>query len=250
MATIAGMSKTYALATFLVPQVFTVSTQARPVGAGKVRWVGPGPTPPANALTNDEWIDTAAKTYRIFDGTTWNYMFTGPALGVYAAWRTTTNTITNSAVLVTDSVLTIASLPIGTYELESLLMYDVTSVAKMKVAMSVPAASTGTWSLSGIGTTGGSAPTHSVGAGSANDIVSEDFATVAATYQNFATAGAAGVVGGAGAGVQNTIAARISGTLTTTAIGTVAIQYAQNTAEAATSLIVRVGSRLRLLKIG
>lgn len=124
----------------------------------------------------------------------------------------------------TSSVLVINLEANASYEFWGSIVYDATSTADIKFTFSSPAGSTGFFVPDGL-------------AGSAGSNLSSVYRARVALGTPFS-------VGAIGAGVATALEVRPTGFIATSSTaGTLAFQYAQNTADA-TDLVIRTGSRL------
>lgn len=134
-------------------------------------------------------------------------------------------TVNNSTTLI-DTELALPVDANRVYFIEAFLIFEGTTVADAKFGLTAPSGASISWTRNALAST-----TTGTNAGISRDVVT-----------SFATAL---VVGAAGAGAP--AAAMPSGTLRTSAAGTITLQVAQNTAEA-TNTILRADSWLRLIR--
>lgn len=139
--------------------------------------------------------------------------------------RTTDGTpVNNSVALVSDPVLVAGIATGATYQWESTILYDSSTVADIKFTYTTPTFSFMRWSLVGLATT----------------------ATTAEGDARYATVNASGTTAQVGGiGVGTIISAKIEGSITTTAAGNLQFQMAQQNLDA-TNTTVRTGSYLRV----
>jgi hypothetical protein len=144
---------------------------------------------------------------------------------VWTAYKTADTTINNSTTLTADPHLTV-SLAVGSYAVEAWLHYEATTAADISMAWNTPTASTLYWSSESL-------PVNATTAGSV-------------TGRGRLTTGQSAVLGGIGAAVVAD--ATPVGYLVLTNAGTVAIKWAQTTADVSDA-IVHIGSWLRFTKL-
>lgn len=152
----------------------------------------------------------------------WSSEYSAP---VYCAFKTTNTTRNNTTTRTDDPELTMDVDP-GTYIIDAYIPYIGTTTGDLNLEMTVPASSTLSWSAEGLSvgataTSGSSAPRTAV----------------------FKTTG--GSIVGA---INSDVAATISGSVVVIEAGTVAIAWAQNTADAS-DLTVYAGAWLRLTRV-
>lgn len=142
-------------------------------------------------------------------------------------------TVTKSSATVRTATVTYADdphltliLPVGTYDITGMLIYDAATAADLKAKLTTPAGTTGIWSLTGAAS-GSTAETGS-GTWGAKDL-------------------ATGVTVG-GAGVGTAMLAQISGRITVTTAGAVTVQWAQATSDA-TNTTMQATSSLTALRV-
>jgi hypothetical protein len=149
--------------------------------------------------------------------------------GRYARRMRTTNAaaINNSTTLVNDGVLVVTLDVTGTFSFRGRLYYDSSAVADIKMALTFPAvaASGAKWGLLG-----------------RNATTQTNIDAIVATASGTALA-----AGGNGVGTETFF--DFEGFITTTATGSLQVQYAQNALDA-TNTTVRFGSFLEVIKEG
>lgn len=162
----------------------------------------------------------------------------GATIGVNRLWgRVTadlTNVATSSTTLTDVTGLSVTVEAGATYELRGVLIYACTTVAQAKVGWTVPASSSGSWTLLGMNSsstanTSSSARWQSQEWGSTNIV------------GGTTTTGSLGTT-------ANRIVSHLSGVLITTAAGSVTLRAAQNVSEA-TALQVGANSYIMLTRI-
>lgn len=158
-----------------------------------------------------------------YDGASW---ISQTARGLYARRMRTTNAtaINNSTTLVNDAVLQVPLDVTGTFRFYGRIYYDASAVADMKLAFTWPASTAAKWGLMG---------------------------RDAGTFTNITAAVATGsgsAVAAGGNGVGTATFLTFDGFVTTSATGTLVVQYAQNTLEVS-NFTVQSGSWLEVLKV-
>lgn len=136
-------------------------------------------------------------------------------------------TLTQDGLFTTDTDLT-ATLQVGEYEMDGYLLYESTATADLKVGLVTPTGTTGSWTAYGA----------VVGTAAA--------AQSGSLYFTVLGPGATQPLGGVNTGT--TVSALIRGRLVVTTAGTVAMRFAQNTAEVSNT-IRHAGSWLHLRRV-
>lgn len=145
---------------------------------------------------------------------------------VYSARKTAGTSRISSVTLTADPDLTIASLPVGEYQIDGFLAYDASTTADLAIAWNMPAGSI-SWGCGGL----------------AGTATSNNPATI---NETLFTAATGPVLGGVGVGTGTF--ARITGWLKVTTAGAMTLKWAQNSTDA-TNTTLQAGSWIRFTKI-
>ena len=139
--------------------------------------------------------------------------------------KASATTRTATVTYADDPALTL-TLPVGTYDLSGMLVYDSSTTADIKVKLATPTGTTGVWTLTGAA----SGVTTETGSGTWG---AKDLAT--------------GVTLG-GAGVGTAMLAQVMGRITVTTAGAVTVQWAQAASDA-TNTTMQASSCLAALRV-
>lgn len=161
-----------------------------------------------------------------YDGATY---ISATSRGRYARKMRTTNAaaINNSTALVNDAVLAVTLDVTGTFSFRGRLYYDASATSDIKMALTFPAV---------------------VANGAKWGILGRETATVTNINTPVATASGSALAAGAVAVGTNSFF-EFDGFITTSATGTLQVQYAQNALDA-TNLTVQFGSFIEVIKEG
>lgn len=177
-------------------------------------------------VENDVTALAAENRIDAYDGTRYISL---ASRGRFARKMRTTNAaaINNSTVLVNDAVLAVTLDVTGTFSFRGRLYYDSSATGDIKMALTFPAvvANGAKWGLLG-----------------RNSVTNTNIDTPVATVSGSALAAG-------GNGVGTTAFFQFDGFITTSATGTLQVQYAQNTADP-TNTTVQFGSFIEVIKEG
>lgn len=150
-----------------------------------------------------------------------------------SAFKTADEGVSLSTVLQNDDELLIAGVATGTWKLSGTIWYTGTSAAAqdIKIAFAFP---TGTFSWSGVGL-----QISWTSADGSRDIEASGFVNQTSSPTSTRSFGTV---------TSNTIPIHISGTLVNTAVGTLQLQWAQDTSNA-TATTIKIGSWLELRRM-
>lgn len=179
----------------------------------------------ARTTVTENAVTALASEDRVDIGDTVNWVSLAKrAFFIYVARTTDTAAIVSNTTLASDSVMTTTLQSGATYHYEGELIYDSSTTADIKIATLWPTVTAGRFNAFGHDPT-----------------TTTSFKSASATASDSALS-----FGGLGVGTIAVI--RFSGYLTTTASGTFAVRYAQNTSDA-TNTTIRASSYLRLARM-